>query len=226
MPSFVHVTDAKSHDVKAFQMLNLNAGSIVAMDMAYIDFTVMNLWTAQGVYFVTRMKKNAAYKVVSRREVPKKRNIMSDEIIQMTGPVTRQKYPGPLRRIVVWNKEKQEEIVLFTKHLDFGATTISAIYKDRWEIEVFFKTLKQNLKVKTFIGTSKNALLIQIWTALIALVVIKWLHHLSKAGWSFSNMATMLRFNFFTYRDLRAWLDKPNATPPLIPKPEQLELAW
>jgi len=226
MPSFVHVTDAKSHDVKAFQMLNLNAGSIVAMDMAYIDFTVMNLWTAQGVYFVTRMKKNAAYKVVSRREVPKKRNIMSDEIIQMTGPVTRQKYPGPLRRIVVWNKEKQEEIVLFTKHLDFGATTISAIYKDRWEIEVFFKTLKQNLKVKTFIGTSKNALLIQIWTALIALVVIKWLHHLSKAGWSFSNMATMLRFNLFTYRDLRAWLDKPNATPPLIPKPEQLELAW
>lgn len=226
MPSFVHVTDAKSHDVKAFQMLNLNAGSIVAMDMAYIDFKVMNLWTAQGVYFVTRMKKNAAYKVVSRREVPKKRNIMSDEIIQMTGPVTRQKYPGPLRRIVVWNKEKQEEIVLFTNHLDFGATTISAIYKDRWEIEVFFKTLKQNLKVKTFIGTSKNALLIQIWTALIALVVIKWLHHLSKAGWSFSNMATMLRFNLFTYRDLRAWLDKPNATPPLIPKPEQLELAW
>ena len=107
----------------------------------------------------------------------------------------------------------------------FGATTIAAIYKDRWEIELFFKALKQNLKVKSFVGTSENALRIQIWTALIAILLLKWLHHLSKAKWSLSNLASMLRLNLFTYRDLRKWLDDPFETPPLLPQSEQLTLA-
>ena len=129
-----------------------------------------------------------------------------------------------MRRIVVRDKEKNEKIVLLTNHFGFGATTIASIYKDRWEIELFFKALKQNLKVKTFIGTSENALRIQIWTALVSMLVLKWLHHLSRAPWSFSNMATMLRLNLFTYRDLRAWLDEPYETPPVVPRPEQLNL--
>ncbi len=171
------------------------------------------------------MKKNASYIVTERLRVPQNSSVLEDEIIRLSGTATWQKYPYPLRRIVVWDKQKQEEIVLLTNHLDFGATTISFIYKERWQIKVFFKTLKQNLKVKTFIGVSENALRIQIWTALIALLVIKWLHYLSKAGWSFSNMAVMLRLNLFTYRDLRGWLDEPYATPPLIPEPQQLKLA-
>jgi hypothetical protein len=150
--------------------------------------------------------------------------VLKDEIIHLSGVNTWEKYPLPLRRIVVWDDKNKTEIVLLTNHLKFGSTTISSIYKERWQIEVFFKTLKQNLKVKTFIGVSENALRIQIWTALIALLVIKWLHYLSKAGWSFSNMAVMLRLNLFTYRDLRGWLDEPYATPPLIPQPEQLRL--
>ena len=101
---------------------------------------------------------------------------------------------------------------------------LAAIYKDRWEIELFFKALKQNLKVKSFVGTSENALRIQIWTALIAILLLKWLHHLSKAKWSLSNLASMLRLNLFTYRDLRKWLDDPFETPPLIPETEQLTL--
>ncbi|NCB26947.1 MAG: hypothetical protein EOM62_16025, partial [Bacteroidia bacterium] len=109
--------------------------------------------------------------------------------------------------------------------LRFAASTISEIYRDRWEIELFFKTLKQNLKVKTFVGESENALRIQIWTALVSLLVIKWLHHLSKAGWSFSNMATMLRLNLFTYRVLRAWLDEPYETPSIVPEAEQLKFS-
>jgi IS4 transposase len=173
---------------------------LVAMDRTYTDFELMNKWNVKGIFFVTRMKNNAVCKVVSRREVPKNRNILS--------------------------RENKKEIVLLTNHLEFGATTISSIYKERWEIELFFKALKQNLKVKTFIGTSRNALLIQIWTALLALVVLKWLHYLSKAGWSFSNMAVMTRLNLFTYRNLREWLDEPYATPPVIPEPEQLSLAW
>ena len=106
----------------------------------------------------------------------------------------------------------------------FGSTTIAAIYKDRWEIELFFKALKSNLKVKSFVGTSENALRIQIWTALIALLLLKWLHHLSKADWSLCNLAAQLRLNLFTYRDLRRWLENPFGTPPLVPLAEQLRL--
>ena len=119
---------------------------------------------------------------------------------------------------------KERELVLLTNNMTLGATTISAIYKDRWEIELFFKMLKQNLKIKTFVGTSENALMIQIWTALIALLLIKWLHFLSKAKWSISNLASMLRLNLFTYRDLIKWINDPWNTEPVVPKPMQLTL--
>jgi hypothetical protein len=125
---------------------------------------------------------------------------------------------------VVFDRENNREIVLLTNHLDFGPTTISAIYKDRWQIEIFFKALKQNLKIKTFIGTTENALRIQIWTALLALLLLKWLHFLSKAAWSFSNIASLLRLNLFTYRDLWEWLTNPLGTPPIVPQVEQLAL--
>lgn len=126
---------------------------------------------------------------------------------------------------MVWDAEHEREIVLLTNLLEFGPTTIAAIYKERWKIELFFKALKQNLTVKTFVGTSENALRIQIWTALIALLLLKWLHHLSKANWSLSNLALMLRLNLFTYRDLTKWLHDPMETPPLLPAAEQLRLA-
>jgi IS4 transposase len=122
----------------------------------------------------------------------------------------------------VWDAVNQAEIAWLTNLLAFGATTIAAIYKDLWEIEWFFKALKQNLRVKTFVGTSENALRIQIWTALIAILLLKWLHHLSKAKWSLSNLASMLRPNLFTYRDLRKGLDNPFETPPLLPTSQQL----
>ena len=126
--------------------------------------------------------------------------------------------------MVVWDPINEREIVLLSNLLAFGSTTIAAIYKDRWEIELFFKALKQNLKVKSFVGTSENALRIQIWTALIAILLLKWLHHLSKARWSLSNLASMLRLNLFTYRALTAWLDNPFGTPPLLPDSQQLTL--
>ena len=125
---------------------------------------------------------------------------------------------------MVWDDDNKREIVLLTNHLKFGATTISAIYKERWQIELFFKALKQNLKVKTFIGTTENALRIQIWTALLAMLLLKWLHHLSRASWSLSNLASMLRLNLFTYRDLVEWLHEPFGTPPVLPVQEQLSL--
>jgi hypothetical protein len=218
MPAFIHITEARRHDRPVARLLNPAPGSIIAFDRAYNDYGLFAQWTRAGIYFVTRMKENALFRVVRKQRVPQNRNILSDEFIRLTGVHAREKCPYLLRRVVVWDPEQERQIVLLTNHLDFGATTISTIYKERWQIELFFKTLKQHLKVKTFVGTSENALRIQIWTALIALLLLKYLYHLSKAGWSFSNMVTMLRLNLFTYRDLREWLDKPFEKPPATPE--------
>jgi len=223
-PSFVLVTEAKTSDVRVAQNLDLNPDSIVAFDRGYNDYALFGDWTERGVFFVTRLKDNAAYEVVESAMGPLPRNILADELIRFTGAKAAKDCPHLLRRVVVWDSVNEREIVLLTNLLHFGATTIAAIYKDRWMIELFFKALKQNLKVKSFVGTSQNALLIQIWTALIAMLLLKWLHHLSKAKWSFSNLASMLRLNLFTYRDLRRWLENPFGTPPLVPLAEQLTL--
>jgi hypothetical protein len=225
LPAYVLLTEAKRSDVKLADSFALNAGSIVAMDRGYTDYALFGRWTMAGVFFVTRLKDNAAFAVEAEFAIPAHRNIHADQIIRLTGLQAQADCPGPLRRVVVWDPEHEREIVLLTNLLEFGATTIAAIYKERWQIELFFKALKQNLTVKTFIGTSENALRIQIWTALIALLLLKWLHHLSKANWSLSNLASMLRLNLFTYRELTKWLHDPMQTPPLIPLPEQLTLA-
>jgi len=226
MPSFVYISKAKLHDARILSRLRINAGSIVAMDRAYNDYAQFARWTQEGVYFVTRMKSNALYRVLRGYKPPTSSTILEDSIIELTGPQAHSKCPHSLRRIVVWDEKGQRKIVLLTNHLDFGATTLAKVYKERWEIELFFKALKQNLKIKSFVGTSENALLIQIWTALIALLLLKWLHHLSKAKWSFAVLAALLRLNLFTYRNLRDWLDDPYHTPPLHPEPEQLALAF
>lgn len=217
MPSFALITTAKRHDRTLARKFDLKPGSIVAFDRAYNDYSLFSFWTVNGIYFVTRQKENAIYEVVEDRAVPLYRSILADQIIRLTGTKAEEKCPHLLRRVVVWDKENQREIVLLTNHLEFGATTLAAIYKDRWEIEIFFKTLKQHLKVKTFVGTSENALRIQIWTALIALLLLKYLHHLSKFGWSMSNLSTMLRLNLFTHRDLQEWLHDPFGQPPVQP---------
>jgi hypothetical protein len=225
MPSFVRITEARHHDRTAARFLNLASGSIVAFDRAYNDYALFGIWTQNGIFFVTRMKENALYTVEEERDVPKNRSILSDQIIRLSGLKAEEKCPYCLRRVVVWDNVNNCEIVLLTNHMNFGSTTIAAIYKDRWEIEVFFKTLKQHLKVKTFIGTSENAIRIQIWTALIALLLLKYLHHLSKAKWSLSNLSTMLRLNLFTYRDLTIWINDPFGSPPII-HGEQAQLSF
>jgi len=217
MPSYALITSAKRHDRTVARKFTLNRRSIVAFDRAYNDYKLFGQWTENGVFFVTRLKDNAVYEVVEERDIPKNRSILSDQLIRLTGVKAEEKCPHLLRRIIVWDEDNQREIVLLSNHLSFGSSTIASIYKDRWEIEVFFKTLKQHLKVKTFVGTSENALRIQIWTALITLLLLKFLHYLSKARWSLSNLATMLRLNLFTYRDLTEWLHNPFGIPPVAP---------
>ena len=166
------------------------------------------------------------YTVIEERRVPENRNILADQLIKFNGHYARKKCPHTLRKVIVWDKEQNREIVLLTNHLEFGATTISAIYKDRWQIELFFKALKQNLKVKTFVGTSENALYIQIWTALIAMLLIKYLQFKSKFKWSLSNLVAFLRWNLFTYRDLWEWIDNPFDVLPITAEPVQYLLPF
>jgi len=225
LPRYVLLTPARASDVRMAHQFDLPPGSIVAVDRGYNDFRLFTRWINAGVSFVTRPLHHMVYEVVESQEPPPTSNILADEIIRFTSKKARQTFKHRLRRVVVWDEAKGRAIVLLTNHFGFGATTLANIYKDRWEIELFFKALKQNLKIKSFVGTSENALRIQIWTALLAMLLIKWLHHLSQAHWSLSNLATMLRLNLFTYRDLHDWLKDPFGTPPLVPGPKQLALA-
>jgi len=226
LPVFAHITDGKTHEVNIAQTMTFPPGSIVALDRGYIDYELFWRWTQEGVFFVTRQKDNASYSVLEEKPIPKHRNILSDQIIELDVFYSRKKHPGVLRRLEVWDEENEKVIVLLTNHMSFGSTTIAAIYKDRWQIESFFKTIKQNLRIKTFVGTSPNALMIQIWTALIAILILKYLKFRSCFMWSLSNLVAMLRYNLFTYRDLWAWIDQPFEPPPITRMQEQLSLSW
>ena len=201
-------------------------GSFLVFDAGYNDFAMFAHWIASGINFVTRMHCNARYDVVERREPPQNSTIRADEVIRMNGWLTKRKCSSLLRRIEVWDPVNEQVIILLTNHLDFGATTIARIYKERWQIEIFFKTIKQNLKIKTFVGTSPNAVKIQIWTALITILLLKLLKFRSTFGWSLSNLLAMLRFNLFTYRDLTAWLNDPYETPIPFEDLAQFQLAF
>ena len=225
LPDFAVITDGKTTDVTTARHFTLPAGSIVAIDRGYCDFELFSQWTNSGVFFVTRLKGNAAYEVIENHHVPQHSNVFADQIIRFTGLKTSIRYPGLLRRVAVWDKENQRVIELLTNHLCFGATTIGAIFRDRWEIELFFKVLKQHLKIKTFVGTSPNALKTQIWTALIAVLLLKYLQFRSKCNLPLCRLVALLRLNLFSYRNLWDWLDDPFETPPELPNP-QLEMAF
>ena len=224
LPSFALITEGRVSDVKIAHHLKFDPGILVVYDRGYNDFELYGKWTAQGVFFVTRMKENTLYQVIGEKDPPAPSNILKDELIELTGYQAQEKCPFPLRRIELYDVEKNEILVFLTNHQDLGARTVAAIYKDRWQIEIFFKALKQNLKIKTFVGTSANAVKIQIWTTLIAILVLKYLQLLSKLKWSLSNLVALLRMNLFTHRDLMAWLNQPFETPPVPYEQEQLAL--
>jgi Transposase DDE domain/Domain of unknown function (DUF4372) len=226
LPSFAIITEGNVSDVKVARQFHFDPGTIVVDDRGYNDYALFGRWTAQGVYFVTRMKDNALYEVVGEGEVPQNRHVLKDEMIELRGTKAIEKCPSPLRRIEVYDLKTEEVLVFLTNNLKLGATTIAAIYKERWRIETFFKALKQNLKIKTFVGTSANAVKIQIWTALIAMLILRFLQLRSKFNWSLSNLVALLRMNLFTHRDLWAWLNKPFEIPPVPYEPEQIQFCF
>ncbi len=209
LPVFVNVSDGRRHEVKVAWELSLPKGSIVAMDRGYIDYALFHKWNDDGVFFVTRMKDNAVFETIGAGfPVPEGGNVLSDQAIVLSGHQSNFDCPDPLRLLTV-RRDDGSEMRILTNNIELAASTISTIYKDRWEIEIFFKTIKQNLKIKTFVGTTPNALKAQIWTALTAILLLKYLQFKSRLEWSFSNLVALVRWNLFSHRDLWSWLDDP-----------------
>lgn len=216
LPCFGVITDGKTHEIRVARTLDWPKGSIVAIDRAYADYAFLDRLTEGDIFFVTRLKGNALATTEAVVSAPKD-NILSDEMINLPGSGANKREFRLLRRVVVWDPVGQREIVLLTNNMKLAASTIAAIYKQRWQIELFFKAIKQNLKIKTFVGTSANAVHIQIWTALIAILLLKYLQMRSRLGWSLSNLVALLRLNLFVHRDLWAWIHEPFAPPPDTP---------
>jgi hypothetical protein len=223
LPCFACISDGSKHDVTVGRTLRFQPETIVVFDKGYVDYQWWRQMDQDGVYFVTRFKDDLKFEEIAQREVPQNSNVRQDQDILIRPH--RKDFTLSLRRVTIWDDASQQEISFLTNHLKFGATTIARIYKERWQIELFFKSLKQLLRIKTFVGTSANALKIQIWTALIAMLMLKYMHLKSQFGWSFSNLVALLRQQLFVYRDLERWLEAPFHPPPALDGVHDAQLA-
>jgi hypothetical protein len=223
LPQYAVITDGKTADVKVARLLKFEPGAIVVMDRGYEDHDWWRKLTADGVFFVSRLKDSTSYGIVEELPLPADAAFLRDEVIVLASDKNKEGAMR-LRRIEVWVEDKKEAIVFVTNQLKLAASTIAAIYRDRWQIELFFKAIKQSLRIKTFIGTSENAVRMQIWTALIAMVVLRYLQLRSTWKWSLSNLVALLRYQLFVYRDLWSWINQP-FRPPVDLDDGQMSLA-
>jgi Transposase DDE domain/Domain of unknown function (DUF4372) len=219
LPAYVNITDGKTADNKGAYDIPLLRGSVIVADRFYNDFSLLNVWDSNKVFFVVRHKENIQYAQIKENELPENRHehLLKDEIIELTGIQSKKKYPKKLRRVAIWDDENQQVIEVITNQMSWTAYTISELYKSRWQIEIFFREIKQLLHIKSFIGTSQNAVMIQIWTALITILVLKALKAMAKYNWYLSNLVAFIRLNLFVKIDLNVWLDNPfedNTSPP------------
>lgn len=213
LPAYVNITDGKTADNKGAYDIPLFKGSVIVADRFYNDFSLLNLWDSNGVCFVVRHKDNIQFKTIKELALPEHRHqhLLKDEIIELTGIKTKQKYPKKLRRVALWDDKNQQTIEVITNQMSWTANTITELYKARWEVEIFFRDIKQQLHIKSFIGTSQNAVMIQIWTALITILILKALKAQAKHPWYLSNLVAFIRLNLFVKVDLHKWLDNPFA---------------
>ena len=208
LPSAMVITTGKYSELIVARRQRWQAGTILLFDRGFIDFSWFHRLSQQGVGFITRVKADMRYEIVESRKIDNG----TDETVRFTGRSSRKKHPG-LLRVVTIEKDGGERFQFLTNNTTLAASTIAAAYKDRWEIENFFRFLKQNLKIKSFLSTSPNAVWTQIWTAVIAMLLLRYIQLKSKVNWGFSNLLYFLRMNLFVYRDLWDWLERP-FTPP------------
>ena len=211
LPAYINITDGKTADNKGAYDIPLLKGSVIVADRFYNDFSLLKVWNSNQVYFVVRHKDNIKFKTIRELDLPehKHEHLLKDEIIELTGGKTKEKYPKRLRRVALWDEENQQTIEVITNQMSWTANTITELYKARWEVEIFFRDIKQQLHIKSFIGTSKNAVMIQIWTALITILILKALKAQAKHAWYLSNLVAFIRLNLFVKVDLHEWLNNP-----------------
>jgi len=211
LPAYVNITEGKTADNKGAYDIPLLKGSVIVADRFYNDFYLLNVWDSRKVFFVIRHKENLQYNVVKENELPENRHqhILKDEIIELKNTSSKEKYPNQLRRVAVWDDVNKQVIELITNHTTWTANTIGELYKSRWQVEIFFRDIKQLLHIKAFIGTSSNAVLIQIWSALITILMLKVLKALAKYKWHLSNLVAFIRLNLFVKINLLLWLNNP-----------------
>jgi hypothetical protein len=220
LPCYGVITDGKQHEVTVTRQWEFKPGTILVFDRGYTDYNWFEQLTRKGVYFVTRLKTNADIIEVEDLALPRRKGLVSDQVICMTQQAAENDNPPMMRRIEFFDEQQQRTLVFLTNNMKLAAATVAEIYKNRWQIELFFKALKQSCKVKTFVGTSANALKTQIWTALIAMLLVKILHMKSTFGWHLSNFMVLLRQQLFVYRDLWKWIDDPFQAPETTPPPQ------
>ncbi len=221
LPVFINITEGSVHDSKMAPSFEIPAGSIVVFDLGYHDFDQYNHYEINKIRFVTKMKTNAKFQVISS-QVLESKTILSDQIIQFTGFYTRKKYPKSLRRIEYYDENSDTVLVFLTNDFDLEAQTIADIYKARWEIELFFKTIKQNLKIKKFMGTSRNAVMTQIWIAMIAYLLITYYKFSLKIHLSVQNVFRLIQVNLLERKCLIQMLKGDMPKPPDNPNIVQL----
>lgn len=211
LPVYVNITEGSMADNKGAYDIPLEKGSVIVADRYYNDFPMLNIWDSKGVFFVIRHKDNLKFSTINERQLPENtaQEVLIDEEIELVNPQSKAKYPGKLRRVAVWDEKNQQTVELITNNFKWSAKTIGDLYRCRWEIEIFFRDIKQLLHIKTFIGTSKNAVMIQIWTALITILLLKVMKATAKFGWHLSNLVAFIRLNIFVKIELQKWLDKP-----------------
>ena len=206
LPEFVTITEGKDHDVTVGRLLRFPKGSIVAMDKGYTDYSWYKQLTDKGIFFVTRLKTNARFHVTSRRSVLKSKGLTCDQTIEFSGAQTANKCPIPMRRIGYRDAVTGKHYIFLTNNFKLSAKTIADIYKSRWQVELFFKWIKQNLEIKTFVGTSKNAVMTQIWIALCMYLLLSFIKFQSGLHKSMQQILRLLQINLFEKRDLMALL--------------------
>jgi hypothetical protein len=215
MPSYLFMTPGKQADVRHAQYMLLPKRSVVVADRGYQDFSMLNNWDKNDVYFVIRLKKSINHEMIKELALGNTDNekILNDELIMLTKNATKDEYPKAIRRVALYDEKNDNVIELITNNLTWTASTVTELYKQRWMVEIFFKELKQHLKIKSFIGTNENAMWIQIWTALISLLLLRYLKEIAKYSWSLSNLIAFLRMNLFVKITLTEWLDNPFKPP-------------
>ena len=220
LPAYINITNGKTADNKGAYDIPLLKGSVIVADRYYNDFSLLNVWDSNSVYFVVRHKENIQFTTIKENDLPDNRhqNILKDEIIELSRDQSKKKYPKRLRRIAIWDDQNQQVIEVVTNQMSWTANTISELYKSRWQIEIFFREVKQLLHIKSFIGTTENAVMIQIWTAMITILILKVLKELAKYAWQLSNLVAFIRLNLFVKINLQKWLDYPFEKPPEMDK--------